>query len=268
MYVPRISFRVLYATVLALAVPGALSTAGFASTAPSHTLPGLHPGGVARHGALKSPIPHVVVIVQENRTVDNLFNGFAGADTVPIDPVTGSPLQKCPLYEQAGGCPLGSNQNTACDPSHMHEPGPPPATQQGFSVEYDGGAMDGFQNEHGSGCTKVNMENVAYSYVPPDEVTQYWGFASSYAFVNHALQTNNGPSFPAHQYLIAGQAGGLTSTGTINASFPWSIDENATNPKRTKSQSYNSCLTPMAFATAVDLTSPYPGNESNNEVHP
>ncbi|HLI03433.1 MAG TPA: alkaline phosphatase family protein, partial [Terracidiphilus sp.] len=29
-----------------------------------------------------SPIEHVVVIMQENRSFDNLFNGFPGADTV------------------------------------------------------------------------------------------------------------------------------------------------------------------------------------------
>src|ERR1700744_760493 len=29
-----------------------------------------------------SPIQHIVVIMQENRSFDNLFNGFAGADTV------------------------------------------------------------------------------------------------------------------------------------------------------------------------------------------
>lgn len=30
----------------------------------------------------KSPIQHVIVIMQENRTFDNLFNGYPGADTV------------------------------------------------------------------------------------------------------------------------------------------------------------------------------------------
>ena len=28
-----------------------------------------------------SPIQHIVVIMQENRSFDNLFNGFPGADT-------------------------------------------------------------------------------------------------------------------------------------------------------------------------------------------
>ncbi|HZY99210.1 MAG TPA: hypothetical protein VFE36_06530, partial [Candidatus Baltobacteraceae bacterium] len=34
--------------------------------------------------ALRSHIKHVVIVIQENRSVDNLFNGFPGADTVRI----------------------------------------------------------------------------------------------------------------------------------------------------------------------------------------
>ena len=36
------------------------------------------PGG---HANLAGPIRHVVVIIQENRSFDNLFNGYPGADT-------------------------------------------------------------------------------------------------------------------------------------------------------------------------------------------
>ncbi|MBV8149005.1 MAG: hypothetical protein JO092_07925, partial [Candidatus Eremiobacteraeota bacterium] len=39
------------------------------------------PSGTARSASM--PISHVVIIVQENRTVDNLFNGFPNADTKP-----------------------------------------------------------------------------------------------------------------------------------------------------------------------------------------
>src|SRR5690348_13806821 len=34
--------------------------------------------------ASRSSIKHIVIIVQENRTFDNLFNGFPGADTVQV----------------------------------------------------------------------------------------------------------------------------------------------------------------------------------------
>jgi len=62
---------------------------GFNGTdlAPSPQLP------APRSGAIPgSPIQHVVIIMQENRTVDNLFNGFPGADTVQIGMNKGVPI--------------------------------------------------------------------------------------------------------------------------------------------------------------------------------
>ena len=268
MHAPLIPFRVLYATVLALAVAGELLAVGFASAAPSHTRPGWHPGGVARHGALKSPIQHVVVIVQENRTVDNLFNGFAGADTVTTDPVTGSMLQPCPLYEQEAGVQRAAGRTPRATPAtctsrarHLQR------NRDSVSSTTVGPWMDFKTNM----APAVPRSTVKTSLTATCRKTRSHNIGALPPRTRSSImrcRRTTVPSFPAHQYLIAGQAGGLTSTGTINASFPWSIDENATNPKHTKTQSYNSCLTPMAFATAVDLTSPYPGKESNMEVHP
>ena len=44
------------------------------------TIPG--PGPTPTPPPAQSPIKHIVIIIQENRTVDNLFNGLPGADTV------------------------------------------------------------------------------------------------------------------------------------------------------------------------------------------
>ena len=51
-------------------------------------------------GPLSStPIQHIVVIMQENRSFDNIFNGFPGADTVQTGMYKGVavPLQPTPL---------------------------------------------------------------------------------------------------------------------------------------------------------------------------
>ena len=48
-------------------------------------------------------------------------------------------------------------------------------------------------------------ENVrAYGYVPHNEVTPYFEMAEQYAFADRMFQTNEGPSFPAHQYIVSG----------------------------------------------------------------
>jgi phospholipase C len=40
--------------------------------------------------------------------------------------------------------------------------------------------------------------------VPPEEVRPYYTMAESYTFADKMFETNQGPSFPAHQYLISG----------------------------------------------------------------
>src|SRR5579883_2559686 len=71
------------------------------------------------------PIKHVVIIIQENRTPDNLFNGLPGADTVRTAKLhDGKTMQLIP-----------STVGAANDPCHFHDC---------WVTDYDGGKMDGF----------------------------------------------------------------------------------------------------------------------------
>jgi phospholipase C len=131
--------------------------------------------------AVATPIKHVVVIMQENRSFDHLFNGFPGADTVQsgMSGNTVVPLQVMPL---------GSGP----DVDHTHT---------GWWKEWNNGKMDGF-NQGGT--------NLPYSYVDPSEVAPYWSLAQQYTIGDRAFQSNTGPSFVAHQYMIAGQSGNVS----------------------------------------------------------
>ena len=125
-----------------------------------------------------SPIQHIVVIMQENRSFDNLFNGFPGADTVQVGMHKGVAVPLTPT-------PLGNGP----DQDHSHI---------AWWQQWDGGAMDNFGS---SG----NL--LAYSYILPGEVAPYWTLAQNYTLGDRMFQSNTGPSFVAHQYLIAGQSG-------------------------------------------------------------
>jgi phospholipase C len=123
-------------------------------------------------------IQHIVVIMQENRSFDNLFNGFPGADTAVsgmdrgiVVPLTVTPLGNGP------------------DLDHTHT---------GWWKEWDGGKMDNFEN-HG--------DMLPYSYILPEEVAPYWTLAKEFTLGDRMFQSNTGPSFVAHQYMIAGQSG-------------------------------------------------------------
>ena len=120
-----------------------------------------------------TPIRHIVVIMQENRSFDHLFHGFPGADTASSGMLHGVrvPLKPTPL----GGGP---------DLDHTHT---------GWWHQWDHGRMDNFGPN-------------AYTYVDPAEAAPYWTLARQYTLGDRMFQSNTGPSFVAHQYMIAGQS--------------------------------------------------------------
>ena len=135
-----------------------------------------------------SKIRHVVIIFQENRSVDNLFNGFPGADTVSSGKNSRGQTVKLRAV------PLASNY----DISHAHS---------AFTIERANGQMNGFDLVP-SRCTPLKhcppAPIRAYGYVPHQEIKPYFAMAEHYTFADRFFQTNEGPSFPAHQYIISG----------------------------------------------------------------
>jgi phospholipase C len=131
-------------------------------------------------------IKHIVIIVQENRSPDNLFHGLPGAD------IANSGLNS------AGQVITLQQTNLAItyDLGHTH---------QSFEDLYDNGAMDGADKiacipQSGTVCPS----NPQFMYVDPAQVAPYFQLAEQYTFGDRMFQSNQGPSFPAHQFLIAG----------------------------------------------------------------
>jgi len=133
-----------------------------------------------------NPFQHVLVIYQENRSPDNLFHGLPHADiansgvnslgqTIVLQPIT-----------LANKYDLG----------HSHAD---------FVNMYDNGKMDGADKvascvPGSPGCPA----NPQFQYVNPSEVAPYFQLAEQYTFADRMFQTNQGPSFPAHQFIISG----------------------------------------------------------------
>jgi phospholipase C len=138
-------------------------------------------------------IKHVVLVIQENRSLNDLFATFPGADgttTGAMKTPTGSKkvrLRKADLDE-------------LCDFGHSY---------QGYLEDYDGGKMDGFNLEgpgpkcaSGKGGSKAGRG--PYQYVNPTQIAPYWDVANQYVLANHMFQTQGSGSFTAHQDLIRG----------------------------------------------------------------
>ncbi|MGA7342580.1 MAG: alkaline phosphatase family protein [Terracidiphilus sp.] len=138
-----------------------------------------------------SPIQHIVVIMQENRSFDNLFNGYPGADTVQSGMLNGVSIPLKPV-------PLGDSR----DIEHTH---------MRWWKDWDHGNMDNFAQDSASPST------LPYSYVPEKDVEPYWTMAGEYTLGDRMFQSNTGPSFVAHQYMIAGQSGKVAEdpNGTV-----------------------------------------------------
>jgi len=163
------------------------------SLPPPHDVPPT-PGSV--HGA--NGIDHIVIVIQENRSFDNLFHGFPGADTVSSGRIhTGQlvPLKEIPLL-------------TSYDLRHH-------ATD--FMAAYDNGKMDGFDLEKTAGAPPL----AEYAYTRPSDVQQYWSLAHQFTLSDRTFPSQIDASYSAHQYLIAAQDGGAVD---VPSGVPWGCD--------------------------------------------
>ena len=173
------------------------------------------PLGHSRH----SPIQHVVIVVQENRTVDDLFQFLPGANTQNHG--LNSHGQTVQLHAEGLAAPY--------DLSHTHS---------AFLTEYANAAMNGFDLEL---CKGTCPANAAYAYVPQSQVGPYYTLAETYAFADDFFETDQGPSFPSHQYLVSG-------TSTVSDSSPNKASNNGETPT---SQVTGGCDAPQGSLVAV-----------------
>lgn len=137
---------------------------------------------------------HVVLVVQENRTPDNLFQGLCGANrTLCPNPYdlqnfgTDNKGNKVPLLQTA----LGST----FDPGHGHSSF---VTMCHLNAGTNACRMDGLSSR------SCNVGKCSFDYVNPTDVVPYVTIAQQYGWANFMFQTNQGPSGPAHQFLFAG----------------------------------------------------------------
>ncbi len=153
---------------------------------------------------------HVIVIVQENRSPDNLFQGlctapFGNSKSCSTTP-TGSQydIQTTNWLDKTSSTgttkPTLVALNNTYDPDHSHL-----SFTNMCDLNKTTGAcrMDGAANND---CTGTCPKRVPYHYVDNSTsiLNPYLTMATSYGWANYMFQTNQGPSFPAHQYLFGG----------------------------------------------------------------
>ena len=155
-------------------------------------------------------IQHVVIIFQENRSVDNLFHDpvliARGAD------IASSGVNSSGQTIQLSAIDLGTagSNPTNFDLGHKHT---------AFVAMYDNGKMDGADL---TGCAPAAScpANAQFHYVTQADVQPYFTLAEQYTFGDRMFQSNEGPSFPAHQFIISGTSAPTATSPLFDADNP------------------------------------------------
>jgi phospholipase C len=137
-------------------------------------------------------IEHVVYIVQENRSFDDLFYGYPGADTVTRGRdskgrwIALQPVSLATVYS--------IDHSLTAMIEDCHGTGKLPGTDC---------RMDGFNREMIQGGPPGHPQ---YAYVPHSETRPYFEMAHEWVLADRMFQSQLDESFVAHQYIIAAQA--------------------------------------------------------------
>ena len=153
---------------------------------------------------------HIVVIVQENRTPDNLFQDLCSISSHLVKRCSTTP--NTTQYNIQTGywldrhSPRGVTQPTpvpldnAYDLSHAHS---------AFVAMCNANSATGVCRMDGAAdiaCTGTCPPKPQYKFVDNSTgiLNPYLHLATQYGWANYMFQTNQGPSFPAHQFLFGG----------------------------------------------------------------
>ncbi len=145
-------------------------------------------------GAQSGKIQHVVFVMQENRSFDNLFQGYPKADTKPYG------------YDHLGN-------KIKLQPIPLEAPYDIDHQSWNWCEAYNDGQMNGFDTEDVGGRYGTYPE---YGYVPHYESAPYFKLAHSYALGDRMFTSHIDASFVSHQYFIAGYA-----AGSVNLPSTW-----------------------------------------------
>jgi phospholipase C len=165
------------------------------------------PGSVTAHVTKVSlqtglqKIQHVVVIMQENRTFDEYFGTYPGANGIPGYP---NPTV-CVPDNLTGHCVYPYH-----DPKDANRGGP--HDHVAFVNSLDGGKMDGFINVVYQATSRKTCNAGPPTYTCTDvmgyktqaDIPNYWAYAQSNVLQDGMFESVSDFSGPSHQWMVSG----------------------------------------------------------------
>jgi phospholipase C len=151
-------------------------------------------------------IRHVVIIMQENRSFDQYFGTYPGADGIPG--LAGNPgTVPCAPDPVSGGCVKPYHDRDDRDLGGPH-------SYDNAIADINGGKMDGFvaeQQKGMAGCDQTFNPACGSGGGAPDvmgyhdgsDIPNYWTYARDFVLQDHMFESDLSWSLPAHLYMVS-----------------------------------------------------------------
>ena len=201
-------------------------------------------------------IKHIVMVMQENRSFDEYFGTFPGADGLPTKD---GQFTSCVPDPARGQCVRPYH-----DPTDVNGGGPHGASNA--AADIDGGKMDGFiaqaetgrkgcSNPNDPACTNGKSDDVM-GYKDARDIPNYWAYAQHFALQGRMFEPNASWSLPEHLFLVSEWSAKCSNASDprscVNAlQSPNQPQAARSNPSRQK-QPVGGSPAPSPSATPVD----------------
>ena len=164
---------------------------------------------------LSDKIKHIIVIMQENRSFDQYFGTYPGADGIPMQ--NGVPTV-CSTDPETKQCVKPYH-----NPDDVNSGGPHASASA--TTDINGGKMDGFvaafregakackgKNVDTPGCTAGKAPDVM-GWHDAREIPNYWTYAQNFVLQDKMFEPNASWSLPSHLFMVSAWSANCTKPG-------------------------------------------------------
>ena len=153
----------------------------------------IHSGSLTTVAQTNTPISHVIIIVQENHSFDNIFGTYPTANGTLIDNIT-SELRRVNGIPTGVCLPLG----TGCIAPYYANASNTENPVEGQTVyenDWDNGRMDGFA---------INSGPQSLAYFDYRQLASYWAYAEEYGLADNYFASALSTTTPNRLMMLAG----------------------------------------------------------------
>lgn len=162
-------------------------------------------GGGGGGGGSLSNIRHIVFMVKENRSFDQYFGLFPGAN--------GATSGK-----------ISTGQTIALSPATDTMPYDLGHSWHDARVAINGGLMNQFDLVLNG---NKNGQYLGYTQFAQVDIPNYWTYAQKFTLADNMFSSLTGPSFPNHLYTVAATSGGVINNPVGVPGSSWGCDADA-----------------------------------------